>query len=362
MEARWYSNQHVIKDPFDQAKGNKYSLLEKLREIPFWKDRWLTIGHAVAFPDIVATSALRLDAPEDIVLDGSDLTQIERWVDATMAFWRGRGGNGPLGEEGVQELVKLLSPSWELRAPLALEFADESQTFVRLTEEQFNLLDFLNGQRRAAIAGCAGSGKTMLALEKAKRLAEQGFRVLLTCYNRYLAEYLAGDETLPPEVEVRHFHSLCWRLAREAGLGDETRESQSQEWYNDTLPQLLMSAADKLGPQYDAIVVDEGQDFREEWLLVLLYLLKDPDAEILYIFYDDNQNLYQEALRLPAVLPVFSLHRNCRNTRHIHDSFLPFYRGAAKLDTLGPLGGRPRSTSTAMKKSRRRRFARYCIA
>ena len=62
---QWYSGEHAIKDPFEQARGNKHSLLAKLKDLPYWRDRWLTIGHAVAFPDVVVKHDLRLDAAAD---------------------------------------------------------------------------------------------------------------------------------------------------------------------------------------------------------------------------------------------------------------------------------------------------------
>ena len=70
---QWHSNEFSIKDPFEQARGNKYSLLAKLKDLPYWRERWLTIGHAVAFPDVVVNHDLRLDAPQAIILDANDL-------------------------------------------------------------------------------------------------------------------------------------------------------------------------------------------------------------------------------------------------------------------------------------------------
>jgi superfamily I DNA/RNA helicase len=99
-----------------------------------------------------------------------------------------------------------------------------------------------------------------------------------------------------------------------------------------------MEAADILGPQYDAIIVDEGQDFRADWWVPLQCLLEDPDRGILYIFYDDNQNLFRTAFALPPGLPRFPLTHNCRNTRHIHRTFIPFSRSEVAPEVIGPEG------------------------
>src|SRR5690606_6411963 len=124
----------------------------------------------------------------------------------------------------------------------------------------------------AFIEGCAGSGKTMLALEKARQLAGQGFDVLLLCFNAPLAEYLY--ERAPEGVSVFHFHGLCKHLAKEAGIGYRAHRSE-EEYYNEVLPNMLLDAIDELGPQYDALIVDEGQDFRDTWWEILAFLLRD---------------------------------------------------------------------------------------
>jgi hypothetical protein len=84
---RWYSNEHSIQDPFEQARGNKHSLLAKLKDLPYWRNRWLTIGHAVAFPDVVVKHDLRLDAPQEIILDARDLMALRSWLDAAFAYY-----------------------------------------------------------------------------------------------------------------------------------------------------------------------------------------------------------------------------------------------------------------------------------
>lgn len=366
----WFSNDCLIKDPFEQAKGNKYSLLDKLKDHPYWRNRWLCIGHAVAFPDVIVKQALRLDAPDVIILDAHDLEQVHTWVKAALGYWGQQGEhNGGLGPNGIAELIRLLSPSWELHAPLAVEFAKEEEAIIRLTEEQFRVLDMLAFQRRVAISGCAGSGKTMLALEQARRLARQGFRVLLTCYNRDLAKYLRSDESLPKAIEVMHFHGLCIKMATWAGLKDRLNVDQgTPEWFNHTLPELLMDATDILEAQsdeaqrdrvkYDAVIVDEGQDFQAHWWLSLQALLYDPDRGLFYIFYDDNQNLYQTFGTLPEGLVRISLTCNCRNTQYIHRTFLPFYHSEVTPQVKGPPGRPPEivyyTTEQALKGQLRR--------
>jgi Nuclease-related domain len=219
-EGRWYSGVHAIDDPFEQAVTSKYSLLNFLKEQSFWRNRWITMGHAVSFPDAVVNQTwLRPDAPRTIVLDRTQVNDVHTWVRQLFQHWRGQEArDGAPEAAGVENLVSLLSPSIDFRPLLGTTIIDEAQELLRLSEKQFQLLDFLGRHRQAAITGCAGSGKTVLAVEKARRLSRQGFKVLLTCFNRNLAYFL--QESLQDEqgLHVAHFHGLCSDLAHQAGL------------------------------------------------------------------------------------------------------------------------------------------------
>jgi hypothetical protein len=341
---RWSSTDrtgqtHDIKAPFAQAKDSKYVLLDLLKEILRQKRRRINIGHAVAFPDVVVGEGwLGPDKPHEIVLDATDLADLSGWVGRALAHWRGsetQKETAP-GEAAVQALMNLLGKVWELQPAMWGEFVQEQEQLIRLTEQQYLILDVLNRQRRAAICGCAGSGKTMLASEKATRLARQGFRVLLTCFNRHLAADLRTQLKLSPNLDIVNFHALCYNLARRASVLPVKRDDDT--FFNQRLPEALMDAADALDIHYDAIVVDEGQDFREDWWIPLQTLLRDPDHGILYIFFDDNQRLYVPDSTFPIQQPPYSLTVNCRNTQNIHQLVVKFYEAEVSPTARGPVG------------------------
>jgi hypothetical protein len=117
----------------------------------------------------------------------------------------------------------------------------------------------------------------MLAAEKAQRLAREGYRTLLVCFNQPLARFLA-DSLEPDELlDVSTFHELCLDLGREAHtLLDPEPVEKDSDWFSVTLPRALEQAIGLLGPRYHALVVDEGQDFERSWLESLQLLLPDP--------------------------------------------------------------------------------------
>ncbi len=299
------------------------------------------IGHAVAFPDIGYREEDRLpNLAREIVLDSTDMADVGGWVERALRYYRGdgSGGRGAPGKEAVTALKKLLGKAREFRPVLWGEFVAEGERLIRLTEEQYGLLDTLSLQRRALICGCAGSGKTVLAVEKAARLANQGFRVLLTSFNKGLANSIRAQlGTLPSNLDIAHFHDLCTGLARKAGISLNQRDDA--KFFEEELPTALMDAADKLPEdRYDAIIVDEAQDFQELWWEPLQCLLHDPDDGILYIFYDDNQNIYTREGSFPIAGSPYPLPVNCRNTKQIHTQVVKFYKDSLKPISRGPEG------------------------
>ncbi len=346
-ESQWYSLdrngvEHVIKDPIQQARNSKGALLQKLRELPGWSDDFLTIAYMVVFPDVLAgQTALRPELPRDLLIDSADLDSLEARIENGFAWFAGEERRtGVLGIQRLRLLESFLANSFTLKTPMGVELAQDEAQIIELTEQQMRLLHFIQRQRRAVIEGCAGSGKTTLALEKARQLNEQGFETLLLCFNAPLAEYLRQRAT--QGVEVYHFHGLCKDLAKKAGLGYRAYRSE-EEYYNTILPQMLLEAIEELGTQHDAIIVDEGQDFRPEWFETLLFLLRDDKQGIFYVFFDSNQNIYRRAEHLSELLGVtpFTLYENCRNTRAIYDVVRAFHHQPEQLTCRGPQGRSP---------------------
>lgn len=329
-----------IKDPVEQAKRSHYMLLEKLGDLPGWdKNRFIHIGHAVCFPHIyVPSTSLRWDIPRQIVIDHDDIGKMQEIVPQIFEYYASKEKRIPLGNDRAQVIEKLLAHSFNLRIPLGVELEEEDEKIVLLTEQQMLVLQILRKRRRAVIAGCAGSGKTMLAVNKARQLNEQGFHVLFTCFNVVLAEEL--KKILPSTVTVSHFHGLCKEMVKESGFSLR-KPANENDYFDVILPEELLDAAESLGPQFDAIIVDEGQDFKETYWISLSALL-EPNG-IFYIFYDDNQNLYSNINVLKGIIDdePFLLSENCRNTKAIHNVVAKFHSQPDELVCNTPFGHTP---------------------
>jgi hypothetical protein len=327
-------------DPFHQAKDEMHSLVEILSAQPGW-ERWRpSYGFAVAFPDGRYEHDAHPGAPAALAIDRDDMDRLADRVADIMRSWRHPGRR--FGAEGMDALSKALGFRVEIRTPLKLAFNEEDRRIVELTEQQAWVRAFVLNRKRAAVAGPAGSGKTLLAVGVATNLADGGRQTLLTCFNRLLAEDLRERVAERDGIEVQHFHGLCAELAEDAGLElPEANAQPGSEYFERRLPEALGEAARRLGPRFDAIVVDEAQDFREWWWPALLALHRDPEEGALYLFYDDNQNLYGGELPADNVDGCPPLPANVRNTRAIADFVSVFYDGIQEPVALGPEGRPP---------------------
>lgn len=338
-----HKKKHRISNPFEQAKLTKHAIIKKIKQLPAWKNRWLDAGHAVIFPDSARPPRhLLAESSPEIVAFEDDMNWLDKWLELAFDYWSGEYGNkSELGEKGVDLLEQLLAPVIELKQPLHPELHEDEQEIIRLTEEQFEILGLFQYHRRVAISGGAGTGKTMLAMEKAKRLAEEGFRVLLTCYNRPLADYMKKILGKNKNLTVMNFHSMCFHFGKKAEIDVPNLDGDpGPEVYDKELPAVLVEALECLTDErFDAIVVDEGQDFFEDWWTILQFALSDPEQGIMYIFFDDNQRVFRSMDELPEGLLVFPLNKNLRNTKKIHKLASTFYEGG-DLEAVGP-DGRP---------------------
>src|SRR5215204_3751382 len=324
-------------DPFHQSKGAMHSLVRILEGQPGW-DRWKpSYGFGVAFPDGRYETAAHPGAPAEIVIDRNDLARLAERVAEVMRTWARAGRR--FGAEGMEAVSKALGFSVEIRTPLRLRFNEEDKKIVELTSDQAWVLAFVLHRRRAAVTGPAGSGKTLLAVSVAKQLATAGRRTLLTCFNRRLCEHLRASVGGVEGIDIATFHQLCAQTAKEAGIDLPSEDAgPGSPYFEHRLPEALAEAASRLGPRYDAIVVDEGQDFREWWWPALLSLHTDPNEGLLYVFADDNQNLYGGALPVGEEDTIGPISLNLRNTKQIGEFVSVFYKGEQEPIARGPEG------------------------
>ena len=206
-----------------------------------------------------------------------------------------------------------------------------------MTAMQSAALEGIFRHRAVAVTGPAGSGKTILAMRRLVAFREAGMNAVYVCFNKRLAEYL-GEANPSLKDCIWSVDSLFVRVA-------DRRPKQSTqdlgEFFQEVLPGHVVDVAAywEDARKYDAIVVDEGQDFGSSRLIALHQLLKD-DGRYVY-FADGRQDLYAGGSRADLGVEVaFRLVHNCRNTRrivelanHVSSDSVPHMPGAPDGDS-----------------------------
>ncbi|MGI8461658.1 MAG: NERD domain-containing protein [Solirubrobacterales bacterium] len=328
-------------DPFKQAIDHRYDLSRKIDQLDGWRGKDLFLTHALCFPDIsVHKLVLSPDAPPEIVIDMNGVKDLETSIESVLAYHQGaREKRRNPGDDGAEMLRDLLAREIRIDVPMAAEFLEEEERMITLTLNQAAALNSLARTKRLAVAGCAGSGKTMIAVEHAKRLAAAGKDVLFVCFNRGLRDHLRQREA-NTGVTFNTFHGLCFALAKKAKIefSHEPGPDAPQEFWNEEMPLALISASEELGPAYDALLIDEAQDLRNDWLEALMTTLRDPEDNPVWLFLDANQRVYEHDFEVPDEYAHFDLSENCRNTQAIHREVVKKYEGEVTPTVVGPPG------------------------
>ncbi|WP_353143515.1 3'-5' exonuclease [Acinetobacter pragensis] len=200
------------------------------------------------------------------------------------------------------------------------------------------------GDGHRILKGVAGSGKTLVLACRAKYLKTiyPDYKILVVCYNNSLCNHLRqmfGDD-FNDKIEVLNFHSVVKKITN-ANLSMLKNEKQTE--YNSRVGQILLDYLDASGlsetERYDAILIDEGQDFAQEWIIGLSKLVKTESNNILFC-YDPAQNIFNRkkpswrsvGLQVQGKKPV-ELYKCYRNTKEILEIAKAFLN-PKQLDSL----------------------------
>ena len=341
ISADWYSidrdnQEHVIKDPFRQSESYRHRVLAFIKnKIVHLSNVYFPAGHCVAFPDITQNQLGGIVAhnrPREIIACSEDLSDLQSWYLESTAYWDDDPGRPSLGRDGMNEIRRLLLRPVAVRPSLSVLINDEEAQRIKLTQQQLRLVNAFTQNPKANITGGAGTGKTVIAKYIAERLANEGRRTLLICYNRGLGDRLQRDTSSINNLEAGSFHSVFQKIlgSHFAKYFQEANNEDSYKGMNEwdvIRPYAYALAISELGFSYDAIVIDEAQDFRNEFWLPIELLLGSGEEGICYTFADTNQRLFTNAETVPKHGPKFFLFENCRNTEQIHEMAYETYTG-----------------------------------
>jgi ATP:corrinoid adenosyltransferase len=280
-------SKRKIGSPVLQAQDGKKVLTRYLQQHSTTSAGRARAAHLVALPfTTVPADFSAPDLPRTTVVAKDDLATCADVVRRSIE--EHGAGHQPLDEQGLQALVDLLSGQLVGQTSLLSAAEEHEQRVEQMTRDQLKTLENLAYHRRLKVIGGAGTGKTWLALEQARRLAAKGERVTLVCYSRGLARYFERVTATWKRREQPAFVGLFHQLPVEWGAAPATDDSDDFEV---RLPRELgeLAAARPAAERFDSVVVDEAQDFGELWWPSMLACLADQEQGGLFVFMDEAQ-------------------------------------------------------------------------
>jgi hypothetical protein len=288
-----YGDMHPLKEsPFKQAETALHGLVCKL---PADLSTHIVIGYGVVTPD-VEWSVLGAEWDAATHADARACRNFEKWLGRLTAYWKQKDPFKPtLNADKLKALQHTLRPDFEAVKPLHVDVHMIEESIARLTSDQLHLIDIVEANDRVICRGGAGTGKTMLAVELARRWSAAGMKVALACQSPWLKGYL--ERKAPSGLTVSMVETIHV-TARRAGID-----------------------------KFDALIVDEGQDVLNfEALEKLENVLQGGLDNGRWCFFHDVNNQsglcgeytpdaydYLASFN-PARVPLTS---NCRNTAPI---------------------------------------------
>tara|TARA_B100001971_G_scaffold150440_1_gene139573 strand:- start:353 stop:2203 length:1851 start_codon:yes stop_codon:yes gene_type:complete len=174
---------------------------------------------------------------------------------------------------------------------------------IKLTKNQSRYAKPQKGKHQR-LMGVAGSGKTLVLAQRAAQAASDGKKVLIVTYNITLMHYIISQLKRVAlkfdwkNITIKHFHGFCSMFLKENDISwtefDNDKEEKRENLFKETIPNLVMSTFESglnsRNRKYDAVYIDEGQDYYPNWYKCLCKFLSKND-EVLFV-YDPKQNVY----------------------------------------------------------------------
>lgn len=306
--------------PYNQASTNKWKLKDYMIDHGLkYEFEHCKLLHAVWFPDVPLNKLKEKQLPSEadlaITLTSDSFGKIEEDIERIFALEIPAKVETNLTDKDANRILeRVLAPSFSLISLQEVEIERTKNVFKRMLREQVALLNYLEEQNNAIINGLAGTGKTVMAIEKARLHAEKGEEVLFLCYNAFLKEHLKESYQYPHV----HFYTID-------GLACKLCDTKSPDYslLKDRLEEMFYES----NFPYQHVIIDEGQDFGriekcEEELISLLKMNAIENEKrngTFYLFYDKNQMI--QSTDVPQYIEdadcKLTLYRNCRNTENI---------------------------------------------
>lgn len=316
--------------PFAQVTGNMFSLRDVLKK-KFQNNKHtknLLTACGVVFPDIEFKSVSQ-EIISEVVYDNRT-EDITGYMNRVFDYWEKRQHRQPsrLSPGDIRDIVQFLRGDFVFIPTLSDRLNNVEKRLVRLTSEQAQLMQALSLNKHLLIEGNAGTGKTLLAVDFAKKKAASGKKVLFLTYNKNLANNVIRQVDTIENLKVINIHAL---FGEYVAVDVKKMQENPNVYFSEILPEIFYEYLSELSDEelekikYDLIIMDEGQDILKPlYLYSLDTLLRGGFANGDWaVFYDEKQNIYNPDYNDGMEIlhgyncTEFKLFVNCRNTVQI---------------------------------------------
>lgn len=342
---RW-SPPEIKRSPFKQAADGRHTFYRRLRELEP-QFRHVPVVHCCIFPNASFAFQANLSVQPWELLDARAFRSFARATDfckdlkVRMVCAIGVEVNlqklsKSLSPLQIDTIVKACLPVQKWRSTAREEIKRREQELNRiLRDQQKPVLELLALNDRVIVAGAAGTGKTLIAMEVARRAADSGRRVGLLCFNQLVGDWMRREVETKASSHPNLIVGRAIRVLAEMSGVSIPEQPPSGFWTQDLpdrLEERLTDPEFRAVATFDYLVVDEAQDLLARprlWEAVSCYLEGGTAAGAYCLFGDfENQVIGDRAkmeqslssIRAAAAPTRFRLSENCRNYRIVGES------------------------------------------
>ena len=332
------NKKYKIKDPLSQSKKAMFAIRDLLyEEYPELKGKFLNLSYAACLPDTPRPLDPRPfgpDKPQNSFISKDDLNNIRENINKILDWHKGDREFNTLDALFQKNFHKLIiGNDLPVKIPLkkSIEIENEEMSFSSNQSFFINIIPNLN---YVALNGGAGTGKTLLAIELMRTMAPK-YKILFLCFNKPLARYIRYSfKGFNEKLYIHNIHQ--WVSTMKRGLDHPKDNSLDLDQEIET----VVSEVKNDDKKYDVIIIDEAQDFSDEWMISIEQMLRKNGK--FYVFYDQQQSIFERKSQyfLKEKFSHLELEENFRNTKQIFELFKSFNK-QTKYSSRGVIGSKP---------------------
>ena len=349
FENRYGHQDKKSEGPFGQVAGNMQSLRKyfvKKYEKNHSNDQALKnltqciYANCVMMPDCTINHET-IEVNPEILFEMTDSeNELEGFFGRVFTYWKAdickkhpaRAKHiRPLSNEDISKALKILRGDFNYVPKLSVIVDKIDEQFVKLTEQQYRVMQGLKKNDRLLVEGSAGTGKTMLAIYQAQMLAEDGMKVLYLCKNKALAGFIRElSSTRGYRFDV---YNIDGYLVKVCGMPERGFFSTMSDSFKE-LPKIFVEKVNGGNNTdsyaYDAVIIDEGQDLiNYDYYECIDSIIRGGFKNGKWtVYFDRLQNILNRDMREKyeeydllkeeaESLVEYTLFENCRNTKQI---------------------------------------------